>query len=126
VDYWRGSIYNGGQEVTVPAPLDGSGPPVFARAGAIIPLAAAYDTLVAVDPSSGLKTWTGDLVVRVMPTGPNGSSESTFTLYDGTRLDWDGAALRVTNNGTPRSIELRTPDGRAVVQQVTGPAATLS
>jgi alpha-glucosidase (family GH31 glycosyl hydrolase) len=126
VDYWRGTIYNGGQEVTVPAPLDGSGPPVFARAGAIIPLAAAYDTLVAVDPSSGLKTWTGDLVVRVMPTGPNGSGESSFTLYDGTRLDWDGTALRVTNNGTARSIELRTPDGRAVVQQVTGPAATLN
>jgi alpha-D-xyloside xylohydrolase len=126
VDYWRGTIYNGGQEVTVPAPLDGSGPPVFARAGAIIPLAPAYDSLVAVDPASGLKRWTGDLIVRVMPTGPTGSSGSSFTLYDGTVLNWDGSALQVTGNPTPRSIELRTPDGRSIVQQVTGSSATIS
>jgi alpha-glucosidase (family GH31 glycosyl hydrolase) len=46
VDYWRGTLYAGGQEVTVPAPLEGSGPPVFARAGALIPLAAEHDSLV--------------------------------------------------------------------------------
>lgn len=126
VDYWRGTIYSGGQEVTVPAPLDGSGPPVFARSGSVVPLAPAYDSLVPVDPSSGLTTWNGDLVVRVMSSGPAGSHESSFTLYDGTLLRWTGAALEVTSNASPRSIELRTPDGRVVVQQVTGGSAMLA
>ena len=124
VDYWRGTVFSGGQEVTVPAPLDGSGPPVFARAGALIPLAPEYDTLVPTkDPS--VRTWNGDLVVQVMPSGPAGSRESSFTLYDGTVLRWSGTELRVESNAAPRSIELRTPDGRVVVQRVDGPSGTL-
>ena len=123
VDYWRGTVYSGGQVVSVPAPLDGSGPPVFARAGAIVPLAPEYDSLVPADPSSGIRTWHGDLVVRVMP---NGSAASSFTLYDGTRLDWDGSVLQISGNPASRTVELRTPDGRSVVQRVDGPTATLS
>ena len=126
VDYWRGTLYSGGQEVTVPAPLDGSGPPVFARAGAVIPLAPEYDTLVATTATSDLRTWSGDLIVRVMPSGPAGSAPASFTLYDGTRLDWTGRALVVSENPRPRSIELRAPDGSVVVSQVDGPLATIS
>jgi alpha-D-xyloside xylohydrolase len=126
IDYWRGTIYSGGQEVTVPAPLDGSGPPVFARAGAIIPLAPQYDSLLPADPASGVTTWNGDLIVRVMPSGPAGSQESTFTLYDGTQLHWTGAGLEVASNPRPRSIELRTPDGRVVVQQVDTGSASIA
>ena len=125
VDYWRGTIYSGGQEVTVPAPLDASGPPVFARAGAILPLAPEYDSLVPADPTSGLRTWNGDLVIRVMPSGPNGARESSFMLYDGTRLRWDGTSLFVESNPTPRTIELRKPDGQVVVQNVTGTDYTI-
>lgn len=125
VDYWRGTLYTGGQEVTVAAPLDASGPPVFARGGAIVPLAPEYDSLV---PSSNpaVRTWTGDLIVRVMPNGRAGSPESSFTLYDGTRLHWNGSALTVDGNPTPRSIELRPPDGSVVVRQVDGARATIS
>ena len=126
IDYWRGTIYSGGQQVTVPAPLDGSGPPVFVRSGAIVPLAPQYDSLVAADPDSGVTTWNGDLIVRVMPTGPAGAHESTFSLYDGTQLHWTGSALEISANPTPRSIELRTPDGRVVIQQLTGTTATIA
>jgi hypothetical protein len=126
VDYWAGTAYAGGQEVTVPAPLDGRGPPVFARAGAIIPLAPLYDSLVPADPGSGVTTWSGDLVVRVMPPGLGGPNESSFTLYDGTHLRWTGTALEVTGNPKSRSIELRAPDGSVTVQQVTTPTATIS
>jgi alpha-glucosidase (family GH31 glycosyl hydrolase) len=125
VDYWRGTVFTGAQEVTVPAPLDGNGPPVFARAGALIPLAPEYDTLVATD-SPTIRTWKGDLVVRVMPSGPAGPRESSFTLYDGTRLLWNGSQLLVESNPTSRSIELRTSDGRVVVQQVDGPSAVIA
>ena len=125
VDYWRGTIYSGGREVTVPAPLGASGPPVFARAGAIVPLAADYDTLVAADATSGVPTWNGDLVIRVMPNGPSGSHDASFVLYDGTRLSWDGAKLQVESNPTPRTIELRKPNGDVVVQLVTGTDYTI-
>jgi alpha-glucosidase (family GH31 glycosyl hydrolase) len=117
VDYWRGTLYAGGQEVTVPAPLEGSGPPVFARAGAVIPLAAEHDSLV-VATSSDVHTWDGDLVVRVMPGGPAGSPAASFTLYDGTRLQWQGGALQVDDNPKLRSVELRAPDGSILVRQV--------
>jgi alpha-glucosidase (family GH31 glycosyl hydrolase) len=126
VDYWRGTVYEGGREVTVPAPLDPqSGPPVFARAGSIVPLAPDYDTLVP-GSTPGLKTYAGDLVVRVMPSGPAGPREASFTLYDGTLLHWDGQQLAITNNPRARSVELRAPDGSIVQQQVDGATATLA
>jgi alpha-glucosidase (family GH31 glycosyl hydrolase) len=125
VDYWRGTLYAGGQEVTVEAPLDGAGPPVFARAGAIIPLASPHDSLVPADPSSGVVTWSGDLVVRVMPSGPSGPSESSFTLYDGTHLRWTGSLLEVSGNPSARSIELHAPDGSVTVQRVDTATATI-
>jgi alpha-glucosidase (family GH31 glycosyl hydrolase) len=126
IDYWDGTPYTGGQEVTVRAPLGGSGPPVFARAGAIIPLAPNYDSLVPSDPSAGLTTWTGDLLIRVMPSGPSGPAESTFTLYDGTRLHWTGTSLEVSGNPSSRTIELHTPDGNVTSQRVDSATATLS
>jgi len=61
-----------------------------------------------------------------MPTGPAGARESTFTLYDGTRLHWTGSALEVTNNATPRSIQLQAPDARTAVQYIDTPTATLT
>jgi alpha-glucosidase (family GH31 glycosyl hydrolase) len=126
VDYWRGTVYSGRREITVPAPLDGNGPPVFARAGALIPLAPDYDTLVSAPADSGLRTWNGDLVIRVMPSGPTGSSDSTFTLYDGTMLRWSSGSLSVSSNPTPRTIELRAPDGTVTSQFVSGPSATIT
>jgi len=124
VDYWRGTVYTGGQEVTVAAPLEQAGPPVFARAGALIPLAADYDSLVpATDASVG--TWSGDLLIRIMPGAPAGAADAAFTLYDGTSLRWTGTALEVAANPTPRRIEVRTPDGRAFSQYVGGAAAVI-
>jgi alpha-glucosidase (family GH31 glycosyl hydrolase) len=116
VDYWRGTLYDGGREVTVPAPLDGNATPVFARGGALIPLAPDYDTLV---PSSTLdvRTYSGDLIVRIMPSR-TGAAGSNFTLADGTLLTWDGAALLVDRNARARTIELRLPDGSYQQQRV--------
>jgi alpha-D-xyloside xylohydrolase len=121
VDYWRGTLVEGGQEITVPAPLDSASPPVFVRAGALIPLAPEHDTLVpASEP--GVRTYGGDLIVRVMP---GGTGESRFTLYDGTRLRWTGAMLMVESNPTARTIELRLPDGGNVLQRIEPGSASL-
>jgi alpha-glucosidase (family GH31 glycosyl hydrolase) len=125
VDYWRGTLYTGGQEVTVPAPLDASGPPVFARAGSIVPLATEHDSLV---PTSNpdVTVWNGDLVVRIFPSGPLGFVESSFTLYDGTRLRWTGSALEVSNAPTPKMIEARFPDGSIKVARVANGVASIT
>jgi alpha-D-xyloside xylohydrolase len=115
VDYWTNELYSGGQEVTVPAPLNGGRAPAFVRAGTVLPLAAAFDSL-SESELPGVRTWTGDLVVRIIPGG-DGPAE--FTLYDGTRLAWDGATtLRVSANARPRSVELRSPDGTVVVERI--------
>src|SRR5262249_2249460 len=65
VDYWRGTVYPGGQEITVPAPLDGYAP-VFARAGALIPLAPDYDSLVPTS-SPDVRVYDRDLIVPMIP-----------------------------------------------------------
>ncbi|GAC1314725.1 MAG: hypothetical protein NVSMB2_04660 [Chloroflexota bacterium] len=126
VDYWRGTVYEGGRDVTVAAPLDGPGPPVFARAGAVIPLAADHDTLVAGDTPT-IQAWAGDLIVRVMPSRAGASAlESSFELYDGTRLRWTGSVLEISNNAQPRNIEVRLTDGTVRATRVEGSTAHLS
>jgi alpha-D-xyloside xylohydrolase len=124
VDYWTDLVYPGGQAVTVAAPLSGGRAPAFVRAGAILPLAPAlaFDTL-APSSSPGVRTYAGDLVVRIMP-GP--TTPGDFTLYDGTRLAWDGAALSVSANAQPRTIDLRLPDGTAYTRRVDGASARLA
>ncbi len=115
VDYWRGTLYDGGVEVTVPAPLDGNATPVFVRGGALLPLAPDYDSLVpSTDPA--VRTYSGDLVVRIMPS--RAPVNSSFTLADGTFLSWDGTTFRVDRNAQPRTIEVRLPDGRNVQQRI--------
>jgi hypothetical protein len=108
VDFWTGAIFDGGREVTADAPLDRI--PVYVRAGAIIPMAADFDTLVpAAEP--GVRTWNGDLVIRAMPS--NGPVGSSFRLYDGTELayrtDGRGAILSVRWSPSPRGLEIHLP-----------------
>jgi len=122
VDYWRGTVYPGGQEITVPAPLDGYAP-VFARAGALIPLAPDYDSLVPTS-SPDVRVYNGDLIVRVMPS--SALAVSSFTLADGTRLTWNGVVLQVDSNAQPRTVELRLPDGRNVQQRLEVGSSTVS
>jgi alpha-glucosidase (family GH31 glycosyl hydrolase) len=117
VDFWTGQTYAGGQEVTVPAPLDGGHAPVFARAGAVLPLASGYDTL-ATAGAAGVRAYTGDLEVRLMPGGPGSA-----TLADGTRLAWDGADTLRVEASPPRTIRARWPDGRSASARVSGGAS---
>jgi sulfoquinovosidase len=117
VDFWTGRPYPGGQEVTVPAPLDGGHAPVFARAGAVLPLASDYDTL-ATAGAAGVRAYTGDLEVRLMPGGPGSA-----TLADGTRLAWDGADTLRVEASPARTIRARWPDGRSASARVSGGAS---
>ena len=105
-----------------PRPSTAPAPPSSCAPARIIPLAPEHDTLVATaDPA--IRTYTGDLVVRIMA---GGSGESTFTLYDGTRLRWTGSSLLVEANPFARSIELRLPDGGNVLQRLEPGASSIS
>jgi len=73
-----------------------------------------------------VRTWNGDLIVRIMPSGPAGTHGSTFTLYDGTYLGWNGSALQVDSNPKPRSVEVRFPDGSVVVRQIDVGSSTIA
>jgi alpha-D-xyloside xylohydrolase len=108
VDFWTGAIFEGAREIVAEAPLDRI--PVYARAGALLPMAADFETLVStVEP--GVRTWTGGLVIRAMPS--NGPASSTFALYDGTRMSYrtDGARSDLRLKGSPgsRDLEIRLP-----------------
>jgi alpha-glucosidase (family GH31 glycosyl hydrolase) len=99
IDYWTGESYAGGQEVTVPAPLEHL--PLLVRAGAIIPMR---------DYASGvLRGSNATLTLDVYPEGS--TKESEFTLYedDGTSNDYltNGfATTRITCQSAPQTVKL--------------------
>jgi hypothetical protein len=78
VDAWTDSLYEGGQTVTVEAPLDRL--PLFVRTGAILPLQHVMD-YVGAEPAD-------TLLLQVYPSFS--SSPETFNLYedDGESLDY--------------------------------------
>ncbi len=78
IDYWTGQSYGGGQEVTVPAPLDHL--PLLVRAGAIIPMRDYAPSVLR-----------GNNATLTLDVYPEGSvKETEFTLYedDGTSNDY--------------------------------------
>jgi alpha-glucosidase (family GH31 glycosyl hydrolase) len=99
IDYWTGQSYAGGQEVTVPAPLEHL--PLLVRAGAIIPLRDYAPSV--------LRGTNATLTLDVYPEGA--SAESEFTLYedDGTSnayLTNGFAATRITCQPGPKMVTL--------------------
>ena len=98
-DFHTGHYYDGGRDVVVPAPLDHI--PLFARAGAIIPLTARDNfALLHDEPSRQL---------RVFPAP--GESAAHFVLYedDGLSLGYrDGDYAEV-------DIEMRTTAAEIVI-----------
>ncbi|MCC6822822.1 MAG: DUF5110 domain-containing protein [Verrucomicrobia subdivision 3 bacterium] len=82
IDYWTGQSYSGGQEVTVPAPLEHL--PLQVRAGAIIPLRDYAPSV--------LRGNNATLTLDVFPDGATEKSE--FTLYED-----DGTSNAYLTNG---------------------------
>ena len=110
VDFWSGAVFEGGREVLVEAPLDRI--PVFARAGAILPLAVDHDSLASAT-ANGVQTWNGALRYQIMPS--NGPVQTSFRLFDGTELAYrfDGASARFTARqaADARQLEVHLPLG---------------
>jgi alpha-glucosidase (family GH31 glycosyl hydrolase) len=123
-DFWTDTVYEGGQDVTVPAPLDGGYAPVFVRAGALLPLATDYDSLVQGATDTGpLRTYDGDLIIRIAGDARQPASTS---LYDGTRFDWDGVdTMRITGGTRARGLTVKVPGHADVSAHVTAAGGTL-
>ncbi len=66
-DFWSNAVYDGGQDVQRPCPIDIM--PVFVRAGTVLPFGPDVQY-------SGEKPW-DDLEIRVYP-----GADGTFTLYE--------------------------------------------
>lgn len=77
IDYWTGKAYEGGQEVTLPAPLTHL--PLLVRAGAIIPMRDYAPSV--------LRGNNATLTLDVYPEGAEQSSR--FTLYEDDGLSND-------------------------------------
>jgi hypothetical protein len=115
-DYWTGERYDGGQEVTVAAPL--SRIPVFAHAGAIIPMRdyapsveAGTNQRLTLDVYAGAD---GDFVLYE----DDGTSEA---YMDGglatTRFVWDDAAGELTLEATEGTYD-GAYDERTIVARI--------
>ena len=108
LDFWTGERYAGGQVIRVRAELDQI--PVFARAGAVIPLLdPSPETLLpAEDP--GIRQAGQDLRLQIYP-----GADGVFEIYDGSRLEWQEAPrrLRVSGMPSPRWLAVRCMAGGA-------------
>ena len=128
VNYWTGDRYQGGRDITVPAPIDQI--PMVVRAGSVLPFKpdAATASLNWSDP----QLLSGPLVWRTY-LGTRAAQDAIFTLPDGTSAHLhynDGAVLLegrattvhsyeviLTSDVMPKSLKL---DGTSVDASVPG------
>ncbi len=96
-NYWTNEPFDGGQMITVKAPIDTI--PLFVRSGSIIPMGEAIDSTSQTQKLAKLRVYPG--------------SDGDFTLYqdDGktygyetgkfqlTKLHWDNAAAKLSHTG---------------------------
>jgi alpha-glucosidase (family GH31 glycosyl hydrolase) len=80
VNYWTGKIIEGGQQITVAAPLEQI--PILIRSGSILPFINPETQTLAENLPGKNSSLTRNLTWRVFPA--SGLVQDNFTLYDGT------------------------------------------
>jgi alpha-glucosidase (family GH31 glycosyl hydrolase) len=97
VQWWSDQVTTGGADLTVPAPF--GQPPLFARAGGLVPmLPPGIDTVVeATEPGVvTLGSMAKEMTARAWPSGP-----ASVTLDDGSRIDVADGSSGITVTWTP-------------------------
>jgi alpha-glucosidase (family GH31 glycosyl hydrolase) len=115
-DFWNGEPLQGGRDHIVKVGMGEI--PVFAKAGAIIPLLDGNpDTLLACD-NPNIKVANQDLRLQVY-NGANGD----FKLYDGSRFTWldQDQSLLIQDVPTPRWISIKKMGSNRLYSLATGP-----
>ncbi len=114
VDFWSGETYPGGREIVVTAELNQI--PVFARAGALIPLLdPSADTLLPVVDEPEIKVAGDHLRLQIYP-----GADGRFELHDGTQFRWLEAThtLQVAAQPIERFISIRMMTADLQLDQV--------
>jgi alpha-D-xyloside xylohydrolase len=107
--YWTHQRYQGGQTVTVDAPIDKM--PLFVRAGSIIPLGSAVESTTDKQSIEKVEVWPGanaDFDLYQDDGRTYAYEKGDFQL---THLHWDDAAHKLTRSGSPA---WSTPDSQVV------------
>lgn len=113
-DFWSGETYPGGREIVVTAELNQI--PVFARAGALIPLLdPSADTLLPVVDEPEIKVAGDHLRLQIYP-----GADGRFELHDGTQFRWLEAThtLQVAAQPIERFISIRMMTADLQLDQV--------
>jgi alpha-D-xyloside xylohydrolase len=109
VNYWTGKLIEGGQDVSVPAPLEQI--PILLRAGSILPFISPETPTLAQHMQDKNGSLISNLVWRVFPA--SGPVQDDFTLYDGTRAvarqDALGMSVSVEHSPAARQYEVVLP-----------------
>jgi alpha-glucosidase (family GH31 glycosyl hydrolase) len=102
VNYWDGGILEGGEDITVPAPLEEI--PILVRAGSVLPfIRSDLDTLAADLAGTSYQTLDNTLIWRVFPCKHRASS--SFALYDGAKVSVDQDTNRVIVDGESPKVQ---------------------
>jgi alpha-glucosidase (family GH31 glycosyl hydrolase) len=102
VNYWTGEVMPGGEEVTVPAPLEEI--PIFVKAGSAIPFTRSDLDTLATDLAGGkYQTLDNSLIWRIFPS--NGASTASFAVYDGAKVSVEQNTNRVQVKGESPKVQ---------------------
>jgi alpha-D-xyloside xylohydrolase len=98
-NYWTHKRYQGGETVTVDAPIDKL--PLFVRAGSIVPLGSPVESTADKQTIAKIQIWPGanaDFDLYQDDGRTYGYEKGDFQL---THLHWDDAAHKLNHSGTP-------------------------
>jgi alpha-D-xyloside xylohydrolase len=96
-NYWTNEPFDGGQTITVKAPIDSI--PLFVRAGSIIPMGEAIDSTSQVQKLAKVRVYPGadgDFTLYQDDGKTYGYENGKFQL---TKLHWDNAAAKLSHTG---------------------------
>src|SRR5579863_2467759 len=98
-NYWTHKRYQGGETVTVDAPIDKL--PLFVRAGSIVPLGSPVESTADKQTIAKIQIWPGanaDLDLYQDDGRTYGYEKGDFQL---THMHWDEASHKLNHSGTP-------------------------
>ena len=108
-NYWTNERLDGGQTITVKAPIDTI--PLFVRAGSIVPLGEAIESTSQVQKLTKLRVYPGadgDFTLYQDDGKTYGYENGKFQL---TKLHWDNAAAKFSHTG---EVAWTAPDAQIV------------
>ncbi|GDX79164.1 hypothetical protein LBMAG42_09750 [Deltaproteobacteria bacterium] len=119
VHWWSGERFDGGQSLTIDAPL-GAGP-LFQRAGSVVPLLRRTIQTLSPATSEGVESWVEDpgaLNARIVP-----GAGAIATVADGASIGAESAAAVLLEAGSAYSgwdVEIYAPGAAGVSVDGTG------